>query len=504
MNSYSLPNLAFLFVVYQLGLGLVPAQILPPIDAVHFITNRYWTNIIRTNINLGAKPGELLWSLTLSNPITSAPAVADDGTIYFGSGFELMALNGTTGTIKWGFEAGGTVGGSPSIGPDKTIYISCGMPDWSSFLGFLCKVEPTSGAEVWNVPLSQGGAYYASPARDAFGRVFLNEMGMVHAYDERTGRELWNRSIFLALSVPAIGTNNLVYLAGIEGVSQATNLYEVPSTLYALDAASGSNRWTYELDGFAASSPSIGADGKVIVASYMSQNGSGRVSAIDGATGQKIWEFRAGAYMWITPVIGTNGWVYLGSMTKKIYAIDGQNGAKKWEFTTKSEVKTSMAVGADGTVYAADDDALYALNGVTGALMWTYTNNGASTSITIAPNGTLLFADKKLLCAVKANSSQGAAPSPWPMQSQNSFHTGRGWSAPATLSLTKSLSPPGADQPMLQGAAGRRYQVGIATNLSPPVAWTTLILTNRYGSMALPSAPSSQQRFYRLERLGSN
>ncbi len=253
---------------------------------------------------------------------------------------------------------------------------------------------------------------------------------------------------------------------------------------------------------YALSSPCLGPDGQVYLTTTGSEVEFGRVYAFNGITGDKLWEFRAGRYLMSSPVLGTNGWLYIGSQTKTVYALDGLNGAKKWEHDTQSAITSSAAVGVDGTVYVGDSHALYALNGTTGNPIWSYTNNGVSTAITLTTNGTLLFGDGKNLYAVKANSSLGAAPSAWPMFGQNCFHTGRGWSAPSSLRLNRTSAPPGVNGVALQGAAGLKYRIDTTPTLTEPSIWSTLVLTNRFGSAVLPSPPIGQQRFYRLQVLG--
>jgi outer membrane protein assembly factor BamB/cytochrome bd-type quinol oxidase subunit 2 len=66
--------------------------------------------------------------------------------------------------------------------------------------------------------------------------------------------------------------------------------------------------------------------------------------------------------------------VYVGSLDSKMYAFNGTTGALRWSYTMGGRILCPAAIGADGTVYAgSDDNKVYALNGSTGALRWTYT-----------------------------------------------------------------------------------------------------------------------------------
>jgi outer membrane protein assembly factor BamB len=502
MNTCQSLKRSIVFALCLLVGGSVLAQVPSTIKPAGFSIpiGHFWTNLFWTNLNLLAKPGELLWSLAASNRTYSSPAVGADGTIYFGSGYELFALDGKTGSVKWGFEVGAPVYSSPAIGPDGIVFISSGIFESDPILnGYLCAVDSATGAEIWNAPLGPAGSTLSSPALDAFGRIFLAKLQSVHAFDSKTGHELWSQPIQRSMHQPVVGSEGIVYFEGLEDDWSTNSVFH----LYALNSATGGILWKYPLGSsmYSFSSPSLGPEGQVYVTTTGSEQEFGRVYALNGVTGQKLWEFRAGQYVMSTPVVGANGWIYIGSATKTLYALDGLNGAKKWEYPTKSMISTSAAVGADGTVYVGDKGALYALNGTTGTLLWTYTNNGVSTAITITTNGTLLFGYDKKLHAVKANSPLGAAPSAWPMFGQNCFHTGRGWSAPCSLRLNRCGSPPGVDGLALQGAAGRKYQIDTASSLTVPVQWSSLILTNRFGSAPLPSPPPGQQRFFQIQVL---
>ena len=76
--------------------------------------------------------------------------------------------------------------------------------------------------------------------------------------------------------------------------------------------------------------------------------------------------------MWSSPAVA-DGKVYVGSNDTKVYALNALTGALVWNYTTGAEVISSPAV-ADGKVYVGSyDDKIYCLNAATGALVWSYT-----------------------------------------------------------------------------------------------------------------------------------
>jgi outer membrane protein assembly factor BamB len=56
-----------------------------------------------------------------------------------------------------------------------------------------------------------------------------------------------------------------------------------------------------------------------------------------------------------SPAIGADGAVYVASQDGKLYALDGLTGGKRWSYPLLpyGDSTNSPAIGADGTVYAA-------------------------------------------------------------------------------------------------------------------------------------------------------
>jgi len=91
----------------------------------------------------------------------------------------------------------------------------------------------------------------------------------------------------------------------------------------------------------------------------------------------------------VRPVIGADGTVYLGE-DGSFYALDGVTGAIKWTFAAGG-LATDVpyaALAANGLVYVEYDGALIALDSTTGSLKWTVSSAGAS-SPSVGPDGTV-------------------------------------------------------------------------------------------------------------------
>ena len=117
--------------------------------------------------------------------------------------------------------------------------------------------------------------------------------------------------------------------------------------------------------------------------------------AIDRATGTQRWKFATKGPVHSSPAVA-NGLVYAGSVDGKFYAVDTATGQAKWTFATKGErrftapgihgampstermpdpfdVFLSSPVVAGGTViFGSGDQHVYALDALTGALKWSF------------------------------------------------------------------------------------------------------------------------------------
>lgn len=116
--------------------------------------------------------------------------------------------------------------------------------------------------------------------------------------------------------------------------------------------------------------------------------------APSNAVGAIRWVLSTGGFVYSSAAIGSDGTVYEGSGDGKLYAINGSSGAIKWTYNTgSSEVGTSPAIGANGIVYfGAGDGSLYAVDSTTGAKRWSYPTNGRlRSSPNIESDGTVVF-----------------------------------------------------------------------------------------------------------------
>ncbi|HEY1553639.1 MAG TPA: PQQ-binding-like beta-propeller repeat protein [Kofleriaceae bacterium] len=121
----------------------------------------------------------------------------------------------------------------------------------------------------------------------------------------------------------------------------------------------------------------------------------GTLSAIDLRSSAVLWQ-APGDVIEVdsSPTIGPDGSIYFGAEDATIRAYDS-NGFQEWAFTAAADVDASPAIGADGTIIAGTilatpgSAALYALDPVTGSMVWSQQFDGAVSTAAIGADGSI-------------------------------------------------------------------------------------------------------------------
>src|SRR5213083_2517998 len=85
------------------------------------------------------QPGALLGKFDAGSPIRSSPAVAQDGTVYFGAGGTLYAVTNLESN-QWTFATGNPSDSSPAVAADGMVYYSSMTPSVPSS-GYLYSIR---------------------------------------------------------------------------------------------------------------------------------------------------------------------------------------------------------------------------------------------------------------------------------------------------------------------------------------------------------------------------
>jgi outer membrane protein assembly factor BamB len=237
----------------------------------------------------------------LATTFASSAALGADGTIYAGGSDALYALDGVTATPKWSYATNGAVDDCPAVADDGSVY-------FGDANGTVYAVHPNTHQEKWASTETGADPIRSSPALGDDGRLFVgSDNGNVYALSESDGHVLWTFPTDGPVqSSPAIGANGLVYAGSSDGA------------LYAIYASTGLQAWKFTTGGPVESSPALGSDGTVYVASQ-----DAKLYGLDGLTGRMDWCYALLPYSGTTnsPAVGADGTVYAAASSGPLTAV---------------------------------------------------------------------------------------------------------------------------------------------------------------------------------------
>jgi outer membrane protein assembly factor BamB len=153
-------------------------------------------------------------------------------------------------------------------------------------------------------------------------------------------------------------------------------------TVYALDRATGAERWVVHLDGGSPIGP-WAADGRLYLI-----DGAGSPLALDAATGTVLWTAKT-AYDGPNEFVIDHGTMYFGTSNGHLVAVDGSTGTEAWNLRPKPSTEwVGNPAVADGKVLAGTSGGFVAVDAGTHQVVWTADTGGDQTGTASANNGT--------------------------------------------------------------------------------------------------------------------
>lgn len=183
--------------------------------------------------------------------VETTPAIADDGTLYYGRGDGILYAIYPNGSIKWTYKTlentngRGQIISSPIIGPDGTIYF--GTQAYLQLLGFGYNIfyaikDEGSPQLKWRYPqegkLDSYVTSMASIGDD--GTVYFSAGKKFYALNSSDGDLKWKYKGKSTMGSAAIGSDNTLYI-------HSYNMTKEKSEIYALNP-DGSTKWIYYVD----------------------------------------------------------------------------------------------------------------------------------------------------------------------------------------------------------------------------------------------------------------
>lgn len=227
---------------------------------------------------------------------------------------------------------------------------------------------------------------------------FVSPNGTLNAYDSLTGKIKWQY-------VPQIGypnysspvvdpALNLVFFGTLPNFDPGS-----PSPFYALDAQTGTLKWSMILPWNEYGFPTIAFN--TIYVGTSRETGPGTVEAIDEISGHVTWQDSTNGGVWGSVAADTSTntvFSSVGNPANMVNAYNATTGALIWSYTIPNsgpdDDPGSGITVSNGLVYANSKiGSIYAINENTGTLSWTTSlgslNNGDVSSQSVNDNGVL-------------------------------------------------------------------------------------------------------------------
>lgn len=223
--------------------------------------------------------------------------------------------------------------------------------------------------------------------------VYAPNGNVLHALDETTGEEQWSFEADSIIDQGPVVVGGTVYFGCRD------------DNAYAVDAATGDERWTSQVatNGQVQVSPTVVNDTVYIPST------TGDLSALDAASGTRQWVHTTESNEWATTPHVVDESVYVGTDQGNVYAVDANTGERRWRF---SDIEGLLGYGASsptarqGTVYFSDTDAyLYAVDAATGELQWR-TDGANGSSAPVVAGATVYHCGGKLIAVDAAAGEQ--------------------------------------------------------------------------------------------------
>jgi outer membrane protein assembly factor BamB/beta-lactamase regulating signal transducer with metallopeptidase domain len=95
----------------------------------------------------------------------------------------------------------------------------------------------------------------------------------------------------------------------------------------------------------------------------------GTLYALDLATGDERWRFK-NANGFSAPASVRGGLLYLGDLDGKLLCLNSATGALKWTFAAEGPIENGANIYRDSVIFGSQDASLYCLDAATGRLIW--------------------------------------------------------------------------------------------------------------------------------------
>lgn len=196
-------------------------------DGVLYVAGMDWSMYA-----LNAETGELIWQTPLNGALASRPIL--NGDLLYVSSFDgnVHALDTATGALQWSAPATDAIWGAPALGENGRIY-------YGDIAGDIFAADAATGTQIWSndtegviqaAPLLANGMLYVASQTTSD-----TTTGALTAYSAEDGTQVWQ----ITTPVPVWTTPVIV------GNSIVIALDKSDALLIAYDLTGGAEQWRY-------------------------------------------------------------------------------------------------------------------------------------------------------------------------------------------------------------------------------------------------------------------
>jgi len=316
---------------------------------------------------------------------TLEPAQTAAETIYASSSSHLYAFDAGNGATRW---CQSSLFHSQSDQIDSLNTVGNNLYA-TTYSGHLLATDGATGRLLWSADASDTDGKQISPVGDT--QTIYAGFQQIDAFEIRNGSLRWHYPLSSQrfLNAPPAVMNGILYFG-------TDTLNTDPDQIYALDAASGTKRWTFSFpDGIVHNL--YASAGVVFFSVGDTWDNDNLLGAIDGQSGKLLWQksfVTENSETGTTPLTVNNGMLYaLGSLpsasTLSLYAFDMHSGKVRWSVPIKQPQIAEQLVITNTVIYLVSSSGqISALKLQNGRLLW---QGQLRTTATVLPSSVVLL-----------------------------------------------------------------------------------------------------------------
>jgi outer membrane protein assembly factor BamB len=308
-----------------------------------------------------APPFRVAWTYRAHTLVEFPPAVAYGRLFFATNSGNVLALDNTNGRLAWAYASGRCVASSPGV-DDHLVFETflneppCNRPPSSTLTGEVIAFDSRSGRIAWRRTLAPS----ESSPLVAGGKVYVGDWsGRVYAFAEHTGRLLWSTTLGGQVKGGVSASGSRVFVGDYSG------------HVYSLDSRTGRVIWR------ASSQPRFGSAGTFYATPAVAYGRvylgatDGKVYSFGATSGQLRWSQSTGGYVYSSAAVWRDR-IYAGSYSHRFTCFDAATGKVIWQFTANGPISGSPTVIAGRVYFATLAGRTYALDAKTGRAVWTF------------------------------------------------------------------------------------------------------------------------------------